>query len=56
MGSEGNEDVGELAKEAVECGSCDYRLLPKFLRRQLPTGVSATIQQIVDQDKRDNDK
>ena len=49
MGSEGNEAADELAKGVAEFGSSDQRLLPKFLRRNLPISQSATIQQLEEQ-------
>jgi hypothetical protein len=44
MNSEGNEAVGELAKESAEYGSNDQH--PNFLRTQLPSSLSATVQHI----------
>jgi hypothetical protein len=46
MGSTGNEAADKLAKAAVEFGSSDKHLLPKFLRTTLPGSLSATKQHI----------
>jgi hypothetical protein len=56
MGSVGNEAVDKLAKEAAEYGSSEQHLLPEFLRRQLPTSLSATLQQITEGTKQSNEK
>src|SRR5258706_9659200 len=51
MGSTGNEAADELAKQAAEFGSSSDDLLPPFLRRTLPTSLSAAKQQINDDTK-----
>jgi len=56
MNSEGNEAVDKLAKEAAEFGSSEQQLLPAFLRRQLPKGLSACLQQIAQLTKENNEK
>ena len=53
MGSKGNEAADELAKKAAEFGSSNDDLLPQFLRRTLPTSLSAVKQQIGDSAKKE---
>jgi ribonuclease HI len=56
MGLVGNKAVDKLAKEAAEYRSSEQHLLPEFLHRQLPTSLSATLQQITEGTKQSNKK
>src|SRR5258706_15428705 len=55
MGSIGNEAADELAKTAAEYGSSSNDLLPPFLRKTLPTSLSA-VQTQNDRDTRQQSK
>lgn len=53
IGSKGNEAADELAKKAAEFGSSNNDLLLHFLRRTLPTSLSAVKQQIASSTKQE---